>query len=99
MKASEAGRYLSRSNVVPVVVALGAVMVRYVRNDGMVGSVTLVSPLSRHIPVVEQACEVAWGQDREVIVPSPPGSWSFSDGACQDAGDLGVRNALDREGS
>ena len=60
---------VSRSNVVPVIAALGAVLPGYIEADSLVGSMTLVPPLSQHIPVVEQACEVARGQDRKTILP------------------------------
>jgi hypothetical protein len=79
---------VSRSNVVPVIAALGAVLPGYIKADGLVGSVTLVSPLSRHIPVVEQACEVAGGQDRKTILPFAALFLEFCGWAYQDAGDL-----------
>jgi transcriptional regulator with XRE-family HTH domain len=79
---------LSRSNAVPVAAALGIVLAGYVRADALVGSVTLISPLSRHIPMVEQACEVARGQDRKTVVAFAARFMEFCGWAYQDAGDL-----------
>jgi hypothetical protein len=79
---------LSRTNVVPVVAALGTVLAGYVKADALVGSVTLIAPLSKHIPVVEQACEVARGQDRKTILPFAARFMEFCGWAYQDAGDL-----------
>lgn len=79
---------LSRSNIVPVIAALGAVLPGYVAADALAGSVTLVSPLSKHIPVVEQACEIARGQDRMAVLAFSARFMEFFGWACQDAGDL-----------
>jgi transcriptional regulator with XRE-family HTH domain/tetratricopeptide (TPR) repeat protein len=79
---------LTRSNVVPVIAALGAVLPGYVAADALSGSVMLVSPLSRHIPVVEQACEIARGQDRKTVLEFAARFLEFCGWACQDAGDL-----------
>lgn len=79
---------VSRSNVVPVIAALGALLPGYIKADGLVGSVTLVPPLSRHIPVVEQACEVARGHDRKAILPFAALFLEFCGWAYQDARDL-----------
>lgn len=79
---------VSRSNVVPVIAALGAVLPGYIEADSLVGSMTLVPPLSQHIPVVEQACEVARGQDRKTILPFAALFLEFCGWAYQDAGDL-----------
>lgn len=79
---------VSRSNVVPVIAALDAILPGYVTADTMIGSVTLISPLSKHLPVVEQACEIARGQDRRTILPVAVRFLEFCGWACQDAGDL-----------
>jgi transcriptional regulator with XRE-family HTH domain len=79
---------MSRSNVVPLVAALDAILPGYVTADTMIGSVTLVSPLNKHLPVVEQACEIARGQDRRTILPVAARFLEFCGWAYQDAGDL-----------
>jgi hypothetical protein len=79
---------LSRSNILPVITALGAVLPGYVAADALAGSVTLVSPLSKHIPVVEQSCEIVRGQDRKTVLAFAACFLEFCGWACQDAGDL-----------
>lgn len=79
---------VSRSNAVSLVAALNAVLPGYVMADTMIGSVTLISPLNKHLPVVEQACEIARGQDRRTILPFAARFLEFCGWACQDAGDL-----------
>lgn len=79
---------LSRSNVAPVIAAVAAVLPGYIEADRLVGSVTLTAPLSRHIPVVMQACEIARGQDRVEILRFAARFMEFCGWAYQDAGDL-----------
>jgi hypothetical protein len=79
---------LSRSNIVPVIASLGAVLPGYVAADALAGSATLISPLSRHITVVGRACEIARGQDRKTVLELAARFLEFYGWACQDAGDL-----------
>lgn len=79
---------VSRLNAVPVMAALSAVLPGYVQADGLVGSLALVSPVRRHVPLVEQACEAARGQDRRAILPLAARFLEFTGWACQDACDL-----------
>lgn len=79
---------LSRSNVVPVIAALEVIMPGYVAADALAGSAMLISPLSRHVPVLEKACEVARGRDRKTVLEFAARFLEFCGWASQDAGDL-----------
>jgi transcriptional regulator with XRE-family HTH domain len=79
---------LSRADIMPVIAALGAVLPGYVAADALAGSVALILPLSKHVPVAEQACETARGQDRKTVLAFAARFLEFYGWACQDAGDL-----------